>query len=466
MPQLDPSTAFIINGALYLLLPAITWAVLMEQRSAQVALWCGGGVMVGIGLLLVGLRGNLPDWLTFTGANTMVVASHFARIQALLLDRGKSWPSRWMLMGVGLFALIHYLLRDIAQRAQFSMLISFSLVCFVAWQAWCIGREEDSRSARWIAWVYGLVVCALFYRLLSVLGGSAVGNVLFDGLSTQFLATALLLSSVIGHFGYVGMSLDRAMRRELQAAADSARDEEKRRLGEQIAQLDRQRSLGEMSASLGHELNQPLTAILTNAQVAKRGLKGARFSAEQHLEFLDKIIHNTQRASQIIDRIRGFIRPTATRSEPVDLHAVVHEVSELIADESRSSQVRLVLPSGEAPVQVSGDAIQLSQIVLNVLRNAIEAVRQVAHREIHITCVEEGGRALLRICDSGPGLTTEALSKVGTPFFTTKSSGLGMGLSISRSIALQHAGTLTLSNTKEGGVLVELNLPALPGGTA
>jgi signal transduction histidine kinase len=466
MPQLDPSTAFIMNGVLYLLLPAITWVVLMEQRSAQVALWCGGGVMVGIGLLLVGLRGNFPDWLTFTGANTLFMASHFARVQALLLDRGKSWSPRWMLMGVGLFALTHYLIGTAAQRAQFAMCVFLILLCFVTWQAWCIGREEGSRSARWIAWVYGIVVCALLYRLFSVSVGSAVGNALFDGVSTQFLAIALLLSSVIGHLGYVGISLDRAMRRELKNAADQARDDEKRRLGEQIAQLDRQRSLGEMSASLGHELNQPLTAILTNAQVARRGLQSDRFSDEQHREFLDKIIHNTQRASQIIDRIRGFIRPTATRNEPVDLHIIVREVSELIADEARSSNVTLVLPAAGKAVQVSGDAIQLSQIVLNVLRNAIEAVRQVAHRQIHITCVEEGGRALLRIRDSGPGLTAEALAQVGTPFFTTKSAGLGMGLSISSAIAAQHAGTLTLSNSKEGGVVVELNLPALPGGTA
>ncbi len=108
---------------------------------------------------------------------------------------------------------------------------------------------------------------------------------------------------MIGHFGYVGLVMDRSRRRELKAAAALARDEERRRLGEQIAQLDRQRSLGELSASLGHELNEPLTAILTNAQAAKRGLEYGRFDALQLTEFFDKIVNNTQRASQTIERI-------------------------------------------------------------------------------------------------------------------------------------------------------------------
>jgi C4-dicarboxylate-specific signal transduction histidine kinase len=288
--------------------------------------------------------------------------------------------------------------------------------------------------------------------------------VLIEGISTKLIAITVLLSSVVGHFGYVGLKLDRSMRRELKAAADKARDEENRRLGEQIAQLDRQRSLGEMSASLGHELNQPLTAILTNAQVAKRGLQAGRFQVEQFTEFLDKIIQNTQRASQIIERIRGFIRPTATRSEPVDLTLIVREVAELIAAEARSHKVALVFADQASPLLVAGDPIQISQIVLNVLRNAIEALQQVAHREIHIVCLRADGQVVLRIRDSGPGLAPEVLAQVGSPFFTTKSSGLGMGISISRSIAVQHGGTLSITNAEGGGAVVELKLPALPEG--
>jgi len=277
------------------------------------------------------------------------------------------------------------------------------------------------------------------------------------------LTLTLLLSAIVGHFGYVGLALDRAMRRELASADERARDEESRRLGSQIAQLDRQRSLGELSASLGHELNQPLTAILTNAQVAKRGLQAGRFDAGQLSDFLDKIIHNTQRASQIIERIRGFIRPSITHREPVNLNLVVAEVAELVADEIYRRQVTLILPTSPAPVLVMGDLIQLSQIILNVVRNSIEALTPMPRREIQITCHFVHGRAILRICDTGPGLTPEVLEQAGKPFFTTKLNGLGMGVSISKSIAAQHGGTLTLANVMNGsGAIAELNLPTLP----
>jgi C4-dicarboxylate-specific signal transduction histidine kinase len=146
----------------------------------------------------------------------------------------------------------------------------------------------------------------------------------------------------------------------------------------------------------------------------------------------------------------------------VDLNRTVHEVAELIAAEARSRQVKLVFAEPAAPVLVAGDPIQLSQIVLNVLRNAIEALQQVVHREIHIASTRADGRVILQIRDSGPGLAAEVLAQVGSPFFTTKPSGLGMGISISRSIAQQHGGTLTLANAESGGARVTLDLPALP----
>jgi signal transduction histidine kinase len=470
MPDFDVRTAFLIIGVLYLLLPIITWVVLIEQRSPQVVLWCGGGLLVGIGFILIGLRGILPELATYPIANSLIVVSHFARIQALRLDIGKPWRLRWMLMAGGSLCLIFFWMKlgdfSGSLRGQFNSVVTAGFVFYIAMLAWRIGRDEGSRSAQWIAWVYGMVVVAFLFRLYVLLNSDTGGDVLIEGFSTQLIAMTVLLSSVVGHLGYVGLKLDRSMRRELKAAAEKARDEEGRRLGEQIAQLDRQRSLGEMSASLGHELNQPLTAILTNAQVAKRGLLAGRFQAEQFGEFLDKIIQNTQRASQIIERIRGFIRPTVARCEPVDLNRTVHEVAELVAAEVRSHQVKLVFAGQASPILVAGDPIQLSQIVMNVLRNAIEALQQVAHREIRIASTRADGRVILQIRDSGPGLAAEVLAQVGSPFFTTKPSGLGMGISISRSIAQQHGGTLSIANADQGGAVVELNLPALPEGSS
>jgi len=465
----DVRTAFLIVGLLYLLLPSITWLVLASQRSLQVALWCGGGLMVGIGMILVGLRGSAPAWMTVGLANTLILLSHFARIQSLRLDLGIPWRTRSMVLAIVAVNLVMLLialgLHNAPLRSLFSSLVGTVCTVYVAVLAWRIGHQEQSPSARWIAIVYALVGLAFVIRLDLLLTRNGTGNVLTEGASSIFMTLTLLLSSVGGHFGYVGLALDRSTRRELQAAADQARNEERNHLSATIAQLDRQRSMGQMSASLGHELNQPLTAILTNAQVAKRSLQAGMLDASKHAELLDKVIHNTQRASQIIERIRGYIRPSATQNIPVSLNLIVQEVISLVTDDAQANGVIIKLSPSIPPVWVTGDPLQLSQIVLNVFRNAIEALMQSPLREIQVTCRTASGRTVLHIRDTGPGLTPEAVAKVGTPFFTTKPAGLGLGLSISRTIAEQHGGTLTIVNVPVedgGGTTVELDLPSLP----
>lgn len=470
MIDFDVRTALLIVGLLYFLLPIITWVVLAKQRSHAVALWCMGGLLMGVTAFLTGSQREMPTWLYLILSPLAFHGASLIRIQALRLDLGIPWKTRWIVLAtLGLVLVVNatqYALDDSVLRGQVTSFAGAALLFYLATLAWRIGRDEQSSNAKWIAWVYFLASLTLLYRVLTLIGHTGDVGVPVEGVSARILSLAMLLAAVVGHLGYIGLHLDRSMRRELKTAADLARDEESRRLGEQIAQLDRSRSLGEMSASLGHELNQPLTAILTNAQVARRGLQTGHFQTVQFTEFLDKIIQNTQRASQIIERIRGFIRPTAARSEPVNLNRIVHEVAELVADEVHSNKVNIIFTDKAHPLQVTGDPIQISQIVLNVLRNAIEALKQVAHREIQISFTRANGRAILRIRDSGPGLAAETLAQVGTPFFTTKPCGLGMGISISRSIAAQHGGTLTIANAEWGGVLAELNLPALPEGSS
>lgn len=465
MIALDIRTAFLIIGLLYLILPTLTWVFLTGQRSSQVALWCGGGLLAGAGIILSGFRDFVPESVSLVLATLLLQGSHLARIQSLRMDLRIPLRIRWMLGTIAIvfltFLAIHFGLQDAQLRVQYNSSIGAGMLTYIAVLAWRIGRDEQSRSAKWIAWVYWLVAMAWLFRAYSVqhVGGDV--NVLNRGLSSQLLVLSALLSSVIGHFGYVGLALDRSMRRELMAAAELARDEENLRLSQQIAQLDRQRSLGEMSASLGHELNQPLTAILTNAQVARRGLKTGHFDSEQHAGFLDKIVLNTQRATQIIERIRSFIRPSASHREPVDLMRITLEVADLVADEAHSNQTTFIFPENAGRVMVTGDPIQLSQIVLNVFRNAIEALSQVEHREIQVTCYRNEARAMLRIRDTGPGLSTEMLAMIGKPFMTTKPNGLGMGFSISSNIAIQHGGKLSVANANGGGAVIELNLPIL-----
>jgi C4-dicarboxylate-specific signal transduction histidine kinase len=461
----DLHTAFLILGLFYLLLPAFTWVVLAGQRSTQVALWCSGGLMMGTASMLTSVADQVTGWVGIAAAGLLFTMSCVTRIQSLRLDLGTPWRWRWIVTSVLAIFLIliglHFGLKSPLLRAQTFSLVMASLMAHLAALAWRIGKDEESNSARWIAGIYAIVALALLIRVFLLMRADTIVMVR-EGLSAQILAVSMLFSAVIGHLGYIGLQLDRAMRREFKIEAERVRKEERHHLGEQIAQLDRSRALGEMAASLGHELNQPLTATLTSAQVAKRGMQSGRFDTGQVTELIDKIIYNTKRASQIIERIREYIRPSQTSRMPVDLNLVMLEVKELIANDARIQQAHIEVLTSPLPALVTGDAIQLSQIVLNMVRNAIEAISHVALRKIHLRCNHVGNCVVLHICDTGPGLTAEALSHIGTPFFSTKATGLGMGFSISRSIAIQHGGTLTITNANGGGAIAELILPALP----
>jgi C4-dicarboxylate-specific signal transduction histidine kinase len=217
-----------------------------------------------------------------------------------------------------------------------------------------------------------------------------------------------------------------------------------------------------MAASIGHELNQPLTAILTNAQLVKRGLQTGRLTTDAALPFLEKIEYNTQRASGILERIRSFMRTGTVHRDQVNLHEVVNSVLQLMEADLASHSVGIELSAMDMPLYVSGDALELSQVTLNLMKNAVESMSGTSERSIQIGLDMVDGNARIRVRDSGPGLNEEQNAKAGTPFFTTKQQGLGMGLAISRSIVRKHGGALTLTNADDGGCSGALAMVALP----
>jgi len=230
-------------------------------------------------------------------------------------------------------------------------------------------------------------------------------------------------------------------------------------LGEQITQLDRRRSVGEIAASLAHELSQPLTNIYLIADRMELALQ--QREDESLNKYFADLNRNTQKAGDILGRIRTFIQSKHTPFERVELSQVITDVSALIHDLAYNESVDLQVALPPQGLAVWADPVQLSQIFMNVLRNAIQATQGQASRRLQIRVWRDGAMAHITLTDNGPGLPAEALSEVGTAFFTTKSDGLGVGLSISKSIAQQHGGSLTIANSPSGGALVELQLPAV-----
>ncbi len=455
----DARTGFFYMSAMSLIMALAIWIVLSGQRSRAVWYWCGGGLAVSAGSSLLAMRGFVPAFWYDIG-NVCIFIAFSAKVQSLRLEAGQS-GSLFRLVGeslifLTLFSVSLRIADNPLPNFLFAVITFMVMNILLAKWAWRLWRHQAIRSAFWIGAGYAVMAVMFGFRTLVVILGYFDPLILTKGTDAFVLALASVVVAIVSNMGYLGISLERSTQAKMAAAAAQARAEENQRLSEQLAQLDRQRCLGTMSASLGHELNQPLAAILTHAQIAQRGIQDIPAPLRESLE---RIVLNTQRASQIIERIRGFIRPRAACHDAIDFERLVPEVVKLIAAEARAQRVTLILPPEMPPLKVAGDTVQLSQILINVLRNAIEALAGADRREIRLDLSADAGRAILRIQDSGPGLTPEVLEHVGEPFFSTKDSGLGMGLSISRTLAEQHGGTLTLRNAKDGGTLAELTLP-------
>ncbi len=213
----------------------------------------------------------------------------------------------------------------------------------------------------------------------------------------------------------------------------------------ELAHVSRVTTLGEMAASIAHEVDQPLSGVVINATASLRFLNNASPNLDEVRDGLQAISRDGRRASDVNARIRTLARRTAIRKEPLDINDVIREVVALADGEARRTRARLRTElAGNLP-RVLGDAVQLQQVVLNLLLNGLEAMQGVVghQRELDIsTHTEATDHVRVAVRDSGAGMDPLLANRLFEAFCTTKPGGLGMGLSISRSIVEQHGGRL------------------------
>lgn len=228
-----------------------------------------------------------------------------------------------------------------------------------------------------------------------------------------------------------------------------------------LAHVARLNTMGEMAAGIAHEINQPLSAITTYAQASEKLLQRPELDREMMEEAFTQIAKQARRAGEVIRRLRDFVNKSGTNLQLWAPEDIVAESVALGMVDARKYDIPVVtdLQVGIAPIQV--DAVQIQQVLINLIRNALEAVaafRQSDGQVDVILSAEERG-VIIQIGDNGPGLSDEALQRVFHPFFTTKASGMGIGLSISHSIVQAHKGTMRVFNKDEGGAVFEVCLP-------
>jgi C4-dicarboxylate-specific signal transduction histidine kinase len=241
-------------------------------------------------------------------------------------------------------------------------------------------------------------------------------------------------------------------------------DEALRRAREQLTHVSRVAAMGELVASIAHEINQPLAAIVANGHATARWLAAQPPNQDEAEAAVQRIVADAHRVSEVVAGIRRFLRRSEAQRAPVDLHALVCEVARMLEPEARTRRVRLQIEPyrGEA-IPVSGDRVHLQQVILNLAMNGFDAMasKSEAQRCLRMAVEVEGsGTVRVDVCDAGHGVPTLERERIFEAFHTTKPTGMGLGLAISRSIVEAHGGRLWCTPNTGGGETFSFLLPA------
>jgi PAS domain S-box-containing protein len=251
-----------------------------------------------------------------------------------------------------------------------------------------------------------------------------------------------------------GVSLDITQRMEAELAAQQHRDE--------LARLNRVHLLGVLSASLSHELNQPLTAILSNAQAAQRFLAGPAPDLTEVQSILHDISEDDRRAADIIRRLRGVLQQGEVARQPLDVNVIIHEVLRLLRADLWHRQIVIQTSLAAELPPIQGDRVQLQQVLINLILNGCDAMadNQPGRRTLRIsTGWAEDRRVKICFADQGQGVLPEQREVIFQPFFTTKAQGMGLGLAVCRAIVTAHRGEVWAEGEPDGGALLCVSLP-------
>jgi C4-dicarboxylate-specific signal transduction histidine kinase len=297
------------------------------------------------------------------------------------------------------------------------------------------------------------------------------------GIKSQVAVPLTVEGAVVGALAFSTVGTERAWRDELvqrlhllgdvfaNTLSRRRSEMEGQRLRQDLAHVGRVSTMGELTASLAHELNQPLTAILSNAQAAQRILASDKSDLVDIRDILGDIVEDDKRAGEVIHRLRGFLKKSNLELSTLDIGELVSQVARLVSSDAiiRNVAIRLELAPGLPPV--CGDRVQLQQVILNLLMNGLDAMRESGEGERTLVLrtfrAASPASVVVAVEDSGVGIDEADLEHVFHAFYTTKPEGLGMGLAIARSIVEAHGGRLEARNNPERGATFSFTLPAI-----
>lgn len=475
MAALDQRSLILMISLLYLVLPLTVWLVMGRPRAPGPLLWCVGGLMGGVGFALMGLRGQIPDMLSYTVGQTVLLSSPLLAAQGLRHDLGRPWRKRTLAVPLLMYALgLHWLLPrlEAPDLGVLLRLVNLAVIALLARTAWQLSRAEASRHALIIAGVY-TVQCGLIALNLSTAWlGSAEIDTLSGSAANRLAYFGMIMVALLACMAYLGLSLERATRTTLQLTQDAARNELWQQRRQALVTADRHRLMTTLTDSLGQAMLIPLQAALVQLRQSVGQLRQGRDDPARLRGSLQQTVDGILQAHDTVNRIRSLVRPEAPNNELVDLGQLLHDLEPLVAQRALRQHTRLVFPAGLHQVYVHGDALALTHALLQLVDNALSALNQQDNpveqdtkqeqKTIGLQVRADGMWWTLDIHDNGPGFPAPVLRRFGSHSEPSSPSLQGLGLFVVQGIVRQHGGTLSLDNPVGGGARVTLRLPQLP----
>jgi len=478
--ELHAQTAFVVIGFLYIALPFTAWTIVRERHGRlRVSLWCTGTLIYGFSVLLIGLRGSVPDWASLLVAPPLGYAAWGLLIRALESELGEFTPMPWLL-GVWLLAVATYLSLYSADASYGARILLTTTVhaagaVAVTCLAYRLYLRTSFRSAALVALAYGAFALALVGRQATL--WAIWRDVQGLGVHWTFVPVfvAGLIAALYGNLGYIGLALETAQAREIHNTFELAREQERRsqaelRVREQSALLEeRSRLLAhreEILAALAHEVRQPLNNALAALQSAEAAVLAPGFSSTQAAHRLDRAaavlahvaaaVDNTLADAVLLDGSRPITR------QEVDITTVLELV---IGDLPSTSRHRIHIER-ETTTRTAAMHPGLMRLALrNLLNNALAYSAPNAAVTIRVRDSDEPLSLLIDVEDKGRGLPAEVLASLfqrgasGEQMRRSSGQGHGLGLYIVRRVAELHQGTAAVLETGPQGTVFRLSIP-------
>jgi C4-dicarboxylate-specific signal transduction histidine kinase len=305
--------------------------------------------------------------------------------------------------------------------------------------------------------------------------GEALAAVIQRGLRTLLFVPMLRKDELIGSLALGRLRVEHFTEKEIELLTDFAaqatialeivhRERQQGQLQTELAHANRVATLGQLSASIAHEVKQPICAVSANAQAALRFLNRRPPELEEVRQTLADIVKDNHRAGDVIGRISDLIKKAPPKKDRLDINGAIREVIELTHGEAVKNGVSVQADLAEGLPLIEGDRVQLQQVMLNLIVNGIQAMSDVAEgpRDLLISTDATECGVRVGVLDTGPGLRPESLPRLFEPFYTTKPDGIGMGLSICRSIIEAHGGRLWATGHAPQGAFFQFTIPARP----